>query len=187
MKFTESTIPGAYRVDPEPIEDERGHFARMWCRDELRERGLVGELAQASVSYNNRRGTIRGMHMQAPPSAEAKLIACTKGSIYDVIVDLRPDEPTFLRWEAFTITAGNRRMVYVPEGVAHGFQTLEPNTEVQYHISAPYDPERSLGFRHDDAAFDIAWPYEVTSISERDQNHPNFSLERLEKQLEYTA
>jgi len=187
MKFTPTKIPGAFIIDPEPIEDERGYFARTWCRDELRERGLVGELAQASVSFNHKRGTLRGMHLQGPPSEEAKIVSSRHGAIYDVILDLRPQSPTFLEWESFTLTESNRRMVYVPEGLGHGFQTLEPNTEVHYQISVAYDPKRSFGFRHDDAAFGIAWPFPVTTISERDQNHPSFDLTRLETQLECSA
>ena len=187
MKFTEMSIPGAFIVEPEPIDDERGAFARVWCRDELREHGLTCDLAQISVSTNYKRGTLRGMHWQAPPAQEAKLVSCTKGAIYDVVLDLRPQSPTFLKWKSVTVTAGNRRIIYVPEGVAHGFQTLEPNTDVRYEISTAYDADRSFGFRHDDPAFEITWPYPVAVISERDQNHPSFNMTRLELQLECTT
>ncbi|MCA8962688.1 MAG: dTDP-4-dehydrorhamnose 3,5-epimerase family protein [Planctomycetes bacterium] len=182
MKFTPTTISGAFIVDPEPIPDERGFFARTWCREEFRRHGLTCDLAQTSISFNHKRGTVRGMHYQAPPAEEAKLIHCSQGAIYDVILDLRPESPTFLIWEAFTLTASNRHAVFAPEGVAHGFQTLEPNSEVHYQISVAHVPERSFGFRHDDPTFGIAWPLPVSVISERDQNHPSFTPARLGQQ-----
>ena len=175
MRFSATPLAGAFVVEPEPVEDERGLFARTWCRREWQARGLNAELAQCSVSFTTRAGTVRGLHYQAAPHAEAKLVRCTRGRIYDVIVDLRPDSPTFKRWTAVELGADDRRMLYVPEGCAHGFQTLADATEVFYQISAAYDPASQRGVRWDDPAFAIVWPDAPARIvSARDRAFPDF-------------
>ena len=174
MIFIETKLTGAYIIEPERIEDERGFFARTWCRHEFAERGLSVELAQCNVSYNPRVGTLRGMHYQAAPDAEVKLVRCTMGAIYDVIVDMRPDSPTFRQWIAAELTAENRRMLYIPHGFAHGFQTLVDGSEVFYQISAFYAPASARGVRWDDPALAIDWPpAERRVISERDRSYPD--------------
>jgi dTDP-4-dehydrorhamnose 3,5-epimerase len=174
MIFIETKLTGAYIIEPERIEDERGFFARTWCRHEFAERGLSVELAQCNVSYNPRVGTLRGMHYQAAPDAEVKLVRCTMGAIYDVIVDMRPDSPTFRQWSAAELTAENRRMLYIPHGFAHGFQTLVDGSEVFYQISAFYAPASARGVRWDDPALAIDWPpAERRVISERDRSYPD--------------
>ena len=176
MKFTATAIPGAFVVDPEPIADERGFFARVWCAGELAAHGLVATLAQASVSWNRARGTLRGMHYQAAPHAEAKLVSCTRGAIFDVLVDLRPGAGIAgaPRWLGEELTAANRRMLYVPAGVAHGFLTLADDTEVHYAISVPYDAASARGVRYDDPAFAIRWPAPPVVISARDASFPDY-------------
>jgi dTDP-4-dehydrorhamnose 3,5-epimerase len=175
MIFTTTRFDGAWLIDIEPREDERGFFARTWCREELAAQGLDTEIAQESLSYNLRRGTLRGLHFQRSPHEEIKIVRCTRGAIFDVIVDLRPRSPTYLRWQGFELTADNRRALYVPEGFAHGFQTLIDEVEVGYQISAFYVPEAAGGYRHNEAAFSIAWPLPVTVISERDIAWPPLS------------
>ncbi len=177
MKFTETSIPGAYLVELEPLNDERGFFARSWCSDEFARRGLNARLAQCNISYNRKRGTLRGMHYQTEPFPEAKLVRCTMGAIYDVILDLRRDSPTFKRWEAFELSAANRHMLYIPEGVAHGLQTLEDDSEVFYQMSESYHPEYAKGVRWDDPAFGIEWPILNPVISEQDNGHAQFIFE----------
>ena len=174
MKFSETALKGAFIIEPERIEDERGFFARTFCRREFEARGLNPDLVQCSISFNHQRATLRGMHYQSAPHAEAKLVRCTRGAIYDVIIDLRPQSPTFRRWVAVDISAENHLMVYVPEGFAHGFQTLQDETEVSYHISEFYSPERARGVRWNDPAFAIGWPIADPVISVRDQTHPEF-------------
>lgn len=174
MKFSETALKGAFIIEPERIEDERGFFARTFCRREFEARGLNPDLVQCSISFNHQRATLRGMHYQSAPHAEAKLVRCTRGAIYDVIIDLRPQSPTFRRWVAVDISAENHLMVYVPEGFAHGFQTLQDETEVSYHISEFYSPERARGVRWNDPAFAIGWPIADPVISARDQTHPEF-------------
>jgi dTDP-4-dehydrorhamnose 3,5-epimerase len=169
MIFTETALPGAFTVDPDPIEDERGWFARTWCASEFRDHGLNPDLSQCSVSFNRCAGTIRGMHWQESPHQEAKLIRCTAGAIRDVIVDLRPDSALRYHWTAVDLTAQNRRMLYVPEGFAHGFETLQPESEVMYMISSPYVPESARGFRWDDPAVGISWLTANPILSERDR------------------
>jgi dTDP-4-dehydrorhamnose 3,5-epimerase len=170
--FTAMPLAGAFVVDPERIEDERGFFARTWCAREFEKHGLDPRLAQCNVSFNRRRGTLRGMHYQAEPHAEAKLVRCTRGAIHDVIVDLRPGSTTCRRWVAVELTAENRRMLYIPEGFAHGFQTLEDETEVFYQMSVPFHPAAARGVRHDDPALGIAWPLDVGVISQKDRGYP---------------
>lgn len=172
MIFSETPIPGAYLVEMEPLGDERGFFARSWCRDEFARHGLNPALAQCDVSYNKKRGTLRGMHYQAEPHPEAKLVRCTMGAIYDVLLDLRRNSPAFRRWAAYELSAANRRMVYIPEGVAHGFQTLADDSEVFYQMSEIYHPECARGVRWDDPAHGIAWPLHVSAISDKDRSYP---------------
>lgn len=174
MIFTETKLRGAFLVDIERHEDERGFFARSWCRREFEAHGLNPEIAQCNVSFNVRKGTLRGMHYQIAPFEEAKLVRCTRGSLCDVIVDLRPDSPTFRQHVIEVLTAENRRMLFVPEGFAHGFLTLEDGTEAFYQMSAYHAPERGGGFRWNDPAFGIPWPAEVEVISERDRRYPDF-------------
>lgn len=168
VKFIETSIPGAYLIEIEPLADERGFFARSWCSDEFARRGLNAKLAQCNISYNKKRGTLRGMHYQTRPFQEAKLVRCTMGKIYDVMLDLRGDSATFKRWEAFELSAANRHMLYIPEGVAHGFQSLEDDSEVFYQMSESYHPECAAGVRWDDPAFAIEWPLPDAKVSERD-------------------
>jgi dTDP-4-dehydrorhamnose 3,5-epimerase len=170
----QTKLAGLCLVEPERLEDERGFFARTFCRREFEARGLNSTVAQCSISFNRQKGTVRGMHYQAKPYEEVKLIRCTRGAIYDVAVDLRPDSSTFKQWMAVELTADNRLMVYMPEGFAHGFQTLADDTEVYYQISQVYSAEHARGVRWNDPAFGIRWPLEVQVISERDQNHPDF-------------
>ena len=178
MIFTETAVAGAFVIEPEPIRDERGFFARTWCSREWAQRGLTPAMAQASISFNRRRGTLRGLHFQAAPHAESKLVRCTSGALYDVVVDLRPESPTFLRHAAVVLDAAGRRTVYVPEGVAHGFQTLADDTEVFYMISEFYDPASARGVRWDDPAFGIEWPPAERTMSERDRSYPDFHVDR---------
>jgi dTDP-4-dehydrorhamnose 3,5-epimerase len=166
--FTETKLKGAFVVAPEFIEDERGFFARLWTPEEFEERGLNPRLVQSNISYNRRKGTLRGMHFQVKPHEEAKLVRCTRGSLYDVALDLRPDSPTYLQWEAVELTEENRLMFYVPEGFAHGYQTLEDDTEVFYQMSELYHPESARGLRWDDPKLGIRWPLPVSVISQRD-------------------
>ena len=174
MLFHETSIPGAFLIDLELREDERGYNARAWCRRELEEQGLTAQIVQSNVIYNRRRGTLRGMHYQAPPHAEAKLFRVTRGAIHDVIVDLRPGSETYGRAESFRLSADVPRMLYVPESFGQGFQTLEDDTELAYHTSAFYSPESERGFRYDDPAFGLAWPLPVEVISEKDRSWPDF-------------
>lgn len=174
MIFTEAKLKGAYIIDVERLEDDRGFFARTWCRREFDALGLNPHIAQCNVSFNAKKGTLRGMHYQAKPFEEVKLVRCTMGSLCDVIVDLRPNSPTFKNHMCVVLTAENRRMLYVPEGFAHGFLTLEDSTEAHYQISEFYVSDHAWGFRWNDPAFGISWPAEVNVISERDRNYPDF-------------
>jgi dTDP-4-dehydrorhamnose 3,5-epimerase len=164
-----------YLIEPQLLGDERGFFARTWCRREFEARGLNADLAQCSISFNRKAGTLRGMHYQAAPYEEPKLVRCTQGAIYDVALDLRPQSPTFKRWVGVELTAANRRMLYIPAGCAHGFQTTADDSEVFYQISEFYHPEAARGVRWDDPAFAIRWP-ETTHriVSPRDAGFPDF-------------
>jgi dTDP-4-dehydrorhamnose 3,5-epimerase len=175
MIFTETDLKGAFVVDIEKHQDERGFFARSWCRREFEAHGLNPKLAQCNISFNPHKRTLRGMHYQAKPFEEAKLVRCTRGSLHDVIVDLRSDSPSYKKSLGVVLTAENRRMLYVPKGFAHGFLTLENDTEVFYQISEFYMPESQRGFRWNDPAIAISWPAEVEFISDRDRNFPDFS------------
>ncbi len=174
MKFSPTKLPGVWIVDMEKHEDERGFFARSWCQREFEEHGLNPNLVQCSVSFNHKKGTLRGMHYQIAPHEETKLVRCTRGAIYDVAVDLRPASPTRKQWLAVELTADNGRALYIPEGFAHGFQTLEDDTEVFYQISEFYFPELSRGFLYSDPALAISWPVTNTILSERDVTFPCF-------------
>lgn len=175
MIFTPTALAGAYLIEPELREDERGFFARTWCRREFEAQGLNPCVAQCNISFNRRRGTLRGMHYQAAPYAEAKLVRCTAGSLFDVIIDLRPDSPTYTHHVGAVLTASNHTMLYVPEGFAHGFQTLEDNTEVSYQVSEFYAPDHGRGVRWDDPVFGIAWPQDERTIIDRDRTYPDFN------------
>ncbi len=175
MIFTETRLKGAFIIEPERREDERGFFARTWCQREFEAHGLQVTWVQCNISYNREKGTLRGMHYQAAPHGEIKLVRCTMGMTYDVIIDLRPASPTFTQWIAVELSAENRRMLYIPEGFAHGFQTLAPHTEVFYQMSAFYAPAYARGVRWNDPLFGIEWPIEVRSISERDKSFPDFT------------
>ena len=177
MKFTETALPGAYILEIELLRDERGFFARTWCREEFQAIGLSTVVQQNSISFNQKRGTLRGMHYQAPPKEEVKLVRCTRGAIYDVILDLRTDSSTFCRWCALELTADNGKMVYVPAGFAHGFQTLADESEVSYQISEAFRPELARGVRWNDPAFQIEWPIPDPILSVRDRGFPDFLRE----------
>jgi dTDP-4-dehydrorhamnose 3,5-epimerase len=168
MKFIETKIKGAFVIEPQRLEDERGFFARVWCQDEFKAQGLSQKLAQCSISFNKKKGTLRGMHYQAAPHAENKVVRCTLGALYDVILDLRPGSATFKQWFSAELTAENRKMLYIPEGLAHGFQTLSDHTEVFYQISESHHPESARGIRWDDPVFKIQWPLPVAEISPKD-------------------
>jgi dTDP-4-dehydrorhamnose 3,5-epimerase len=172
--FNATTLQDAFLLDIERREDERGYFARVMCGNEFKAHGLISDYVQTNHSYNRRRGTLRGMHFQNPPHAEAKLVRCVQGGIFDVIVDLRPASPTYLRWEGFELTAANGRILYVPEGFGHGFITLADETHVTYQVSYPYTPGAEGGLRYDDPAIGIAWPEPVAVISDKDAAWPPF-------------
>ncbi len=174
MKFLPMTLPGAFVVETEPSADERGFFARTFCRDEFVKHGLNPELVQCSISYNKRKGTLRGMHYQKSPHQEVKLVRCTMGMIYDVIVDLRRESPTFKRWSGVELSAENRKAIYVPEGVAHGFLTLADECEVYYQMSRVFHSPSAAGVRWNDPAFAIDWPGEISVMSERDRHYPDY-------------
>lgn len=174
MIFSESPLKGAFLVELERRADSRGFFARTWCEQEAAALGLNIRVAQGNISFNRRKGALRGMHFQLPPHEEARLIRCTMGSIHDVIIDLRADSPTFMRHWSTVLSAENRRAIYVPEGFAHGFQSLEDDTEVFYQMSAAYAPEANVGVRWNDVAFGISWPLPITDMSERDCTFPDF-------------
>ena len=175
MIFRETTLKGAYIIEPERREDSRGFFARVWCRKEFLAEGLNGQLVQCNISYNKEKGTLRGMHYQVAPFAEIKLVRCTMGAMYDVIIDLRPQSPTYLQWVAVELTAENRKMLYVPENFAHGYQTLVDNTEVFYQVSQFYVPDSEGGVRYNDPAFGIKWPMDVQGISDKDGSWPDYT------------
>jgi dTDP-4-dehydrorhamnose 3,5-epimerase len=174
MRFTETPLAGAVVIDIEPHRDERGLFSRIFCRETFLAAGLPGEFVQASVSHNLRRGTLRGMHFQAAPHEEPKLVRCTRGAIHDVIVDLRRQSPTHCRWFAVELTHANRRTLFVPAGFAHGFQTLVDDTEILYQMAEPYAPELARGVRWNDPAFAIDWPIAPPFMSERDATYPDY-------------
>ncbi len=174
MIFTETKLKGAFILEVKKIEDERGFFGRSWCQKEVEAYGLNTRVVQANVSYNKKKGTLRGMHYQAAPYEENKLVRCTRGAIYDVIIDLRPGSPTYKQWIGVELTEENYKMLYVPEGFAHGFITLRDNTELNYLLTEYYTPGAERGVRWNDPAFNIEWPISAEVISEKDQKHPDF-------------
>lgn len=176
MKFTQAPLAGAWVIDLEPVADERGSFARTWCAREMEAHGLVTKVAQCSVSRNTRKATLRGMHYQAAPHEETKVVRCTRGAIFDVILDLRAGSATFKRWFGVELSAGNGRALYVPAGFAHGFQTLTDDSEVAYQISEFHQPQSARGVRWDDPAFAIGWPDAASRvISGKDLAYPDFA------------
>lgn len=175
MIFEPTRLEGAFVVEPEKLEDGRGFFARSWCLREFEAHGLNPRMVQCNISLSKRKGTLRGIHYQAPPHAEAKLVRCTAGSIYDVIIDLLPESPTFEKYAAEVLTARNHKMLYVPEDFAHGFLTLEDDSEVFYQMSEFYVPEQSKGVRWNDPVFGIEWPIAPCILSERDRSYPDFN------------
>ena len=175
MIFTDTKLAGAYLVELERNEDERGFFACNWSQREFAERGLVSEFVESNVSFSRKKGTLRGMHYQAAPHGQVKLVRCTAGAVYDAIIDLRRDSPTFKQWTAVELTAGNHLTLYVPLGFAHGFQTLTDDSEVTYQVSSVYHPESAAGVRWDDPAFGIRWPEGERVIIARDREYPDFS------------
>ena len=174
MKFTETKLKGAYVIELEPIEDERGFFARSFCQKEFEKYGLNPRIVQCNISHNNKKGTVRGMHYHITPYAETKIVSCIRGKIYDVIIDLRKHSPTYRQWYAVELSWNNGKILYVPEGFAHGFQTLEDNTVVYYQMSEFYHPESARGVRWDDPVFVINWPSDNTILSEQDRNYSLF-------------
>lgn len=179
MIFSETKLKGAFTLELKKIEDERGFFARSYCQKEMEAHGLTAQVVQANVSFNPKKGTLRGMHYQVAPHEESKLVRCTRGAIFDVIIDLRPDSPTYKQWFGVELTANNYKMMFVPEGFAHGYLTLENHTEVTYQVSQFYAPGAEQGIRWDDPAFNIQWSIEPELISEKDKAHPDFKDEMV--------
>ncbi|MCL4179688.1 MAG: dTDP-4-dehydrorhamnose 3,5-epimerase [Verrucomicrobia bacterium] len=176
MRFTETAVTGVWLVELDLVSDDRGWFARTWCAREFEQRGLNSRLVQCNASFNARRGTLRGMHWQIPPHAETKLVRCVRGRIYDVVMDIRRDSPTYCQWCAFELAEGSGQLLYIPEGVAHGFLSLTDETEVLYQMSEVYAPDLARGIRWDDPAFGIAWPLLNPILSERDRSYPDFHV-----------
>lgn len=169
MIFHEQFIKGLYLIEPEKQTDERGFFARMFCEKDFASKGLVSNFIQSSIAFNSKKGTLRGMHFQIAPHEETKIVRCTRGAIFDVVVDLRPNSPTFYKWFSVKLCPENRYMLYIPKGLAHGFQTLEDHTEVFYQMDHPYHPDSARGIRWDDPVMGITWPLPVSVISNKDQ------------------
>jgi dTDP-4-dehydrorhamnose 3,5-epimerase len=178
MVFTETSLKGAYVIDLDRLEDERGFFARSFCQKEFAAHGMKAHIAQCNISFNQQKGTIRGMHFQRAPKAEAKLVRCTRAVIFDVIVDLRAGSPTYCKWISVELSATNYRALYIPEGFAHGFQTLEDATEVFYLMFEFFSPEHQSGLRYDDPAFKVVWPMANPIMSDRDLSYPLFDREK---------
>ncbi|QUC64784.1 dTDP-4-dehydrorhamnose 3,5-epimerase [Nitrosopumilus sp. K4] len=174
MIFTKTSLPDAFVIELDKKEDTRGFFARAWDAKIFEEHGLNPKISQCNISHTKQKGTIRGMHLQKKPFEEAKLIRCTQGKIFDVIIDLRKDSPTYKQWESFELSSTNFKMLYVPEGFAHGFQSLENHTEIFYQVSQFYSPGSEIGVRWNDPTFNISWPLEVSEISEKDRSIPDF-------------
>lgn len=175
MEYRTGEVAGAMVVEPEPRRDERGWFARLWCAEEFAAKGLIAGIAQVNTAVSPRRGTLRGMHFQLPPHDEVKVVRCFRGAVFDVVVDLRRDSPTWKRWMGVELTAVNARMLYVPQGCAHGYLTLEDDAELMYLTSRPYAPEAARGVRYDDPAFGIRWPAPVTLVSAADAGWPLYA------------
>lgn len=170
MRFLETKLDGAWLIEPEPIRDSRGYFARTFCVRDFDERELESRFVQHSRSFSATKGTLRGLHFQTPPHEEVKLVSCVSGAVYDVIVDMRPNSPTYRKWQGFELSAHNKRQLYVPAGFAHGFQTLTDDAELNYLISAFYEPAASTGISYDDPALGVTWPLPVSVISDRDKS-----------------
>jgi dTDP-4-dehydrorhamnose 3,5-epimerase len=181
VRIASTPLPGVFVIEQERHADERGYFARTWCTDELAAHGLYSRVLQCSVSFNHRRGTLRGMHYQAPPHAEVKIVRCTRGAMFDVAADLRPHSQTFRKWFGVELTPENGRALYVPCGFAHGFLTLADATEVSYQISDRYEPEAARGLRYDDPFLSISWPERVRVIAARDRDYPDATLAAVEE------
>ncbi len=181
MKFTPTDLQGAYIIEIDPEKDDRGFFARLWCQNEFQQHGITMDLVQASVSHNAVAGTLRGLHFQWPPSQEAKLVRCQRGRVYDVIVDLRPDSSTFTQHVAVELDSRAHNAVYVPPGFAHGFQTLEANSDIVYMMSDYFRPELADGVRFDDPQFEIEWPLPIDCIVDRDRDYPDFDSDSYTK------
>jgi dTDP-4-dehydrorhamnose 3,5-epimerase len=179
VRFQALDVAGAHEILAERREDDRGYFARTFCADELREHGLEPRVAQANTSFNRRRATLRGLHLQRPPHGEVKIVTCTRGRVFDVVADLRPESSTFLGWAGVELSAETSNQVYVPEGCAHGYLTLEEGCEVRYLVSAPYEPTAEAGVRWDDPALPISWPFDPAVVSGRDLAFPPLDVERL--------
>ena len=175
MIFSETPLPSAYVIEPERLEDARGFFARSWCQREFTARGLTARIVQCDISFNKLKGTLRGLHYQVAPHQEAKVVRCTMGAVYDVIVDLRAESPTFRQHFGVVLSAQDRRMLFVPEGFANGFQTLEDDSEVLYLMSEFYSPEHAAGVRWNDGALAIKWPLPPSVMSERDRSYPDLT------------
>jgi dTDP-4-dehydrorhamnose 3,5-epimerase len=178
MKFKNTPLEGAWVIELDAHKDDRGYFARTFCQKEFKAHGLATNIVQSNVSWSANAGTLRGMHFQKLPMSETKLVRCVRGSLFDVIVDLRSDSPTYLQHFGVELSGENMRMLYVPKGFAHGFITLVDNTEIQYMVSEYYEPSQEFGVRHDDPAFGIKWPVPVTEISEKDRKWPKYDLHR---------
>jgi dTDP-4-dehydrorhamnose 3,5-epimerase len=174
MLFRELAMEGVFLIEPVRREDERGFFARTFCATELAGRGLIDRFRQSSVSYNARQGTVRGMHFSRAPHEETKIVRCTAGAVFDIVVDLRPGSPTELQWVGVSLTAKNRHALYIPRGFAHGFQSLQDDTEVLYMIDIPYVPEAATGVRWNDPAIGVQWPETITFMSQRDLVFPDW-------------
>lgn len=174
MKFSETKVAGAYVLEVNRIGDDRGYFGRLWCEKEMREQGLVDTIKQSNIGFSPQKGTLRGLHFQSAPHQEVKIVRCTRGAVFDVVVDLRADSPTYCQWFGLELNPDNAAMLYVPEGCATGYLTLQDNTEIYYHTSAMYAPEHASGVRHDDPAFGIEWPGAGLVMSDNDVSWPDF-------------
>ena len=181
MQFLETGLSGAFVIEPERIQDERGFFARLLCERELRDHGLLARICQTNIGVSTLRGTLRGLHYQTPPHAEVKIVRCSRGAIFDVIADLRPESTTFTRWFGVELTEHNYRAIYVPEGFAQGYLTLRGDTEIYYHTSEAYHPESATGVRYDDLAFGIEWPAPIETVSTQDRQWPDFAHALIER------
>lgn len=172
MIYSETSLPGVYLIELQPVEDDRGHFARLFCSREMREQGLSFDVAQLNSAFNKTAGTVRGLHFQRDPHAESKIVSCIAGAVFDVAVDVRPDSPTYLEWFGIELTAENRRQLYIPTGFAHGYQALTNDAKLIYLVSEFYAPAAEGGLRFDDPAIGIEWPLQVSSVSEKDRSWP---------------
>lgn len=179
MNFSATPIQGAFTIEAEPISDNRGYFARTYCQEEFTKHGLIIPFVQCNLSHNHKRGTIRGMHYQSAPFEEAKVVSCTQGSIYDVIIDMRPSSASYLKWFSVELNETNTKMIYIPEGCAHGFQTLEDGVQVYYQMSSMFEPSASKGIRWNDPFFNIEWPLKCEVISDKDLSYPDFIRKAL--------